>query len=406
MQLMDIVVPQMGEGLQEVRVLGFLKKPGEKVSRDDPLYEMETDKATMQVESEHEGVLKEWNAKENDIMPVGAVIARIECESRTTSATATTQPPSPTPAPAAPQQTRAPAAQQTPGNNHRRVRRGGPLIPPRTRAVAKRFGVPMEELPNIPAPSGKLMPEDVERYANTRTQAPAPSAAPARQADSPYREEALPAQQRTFIYRIKRSSQVVVPATLGRPLNWEAVERSRKTMLKRFPELQAPGFRLTSFQVFAYTVAQAAKDHPKFRSTLVGEEKIRRYDHLNMGVAVAREDDELVTALIANSDSHNFPSFAKTMAERVRLARSGTDQATESMQVLLTYMGRHEITDAIPLLVAPSVAVLFLGAPYRDADGKTVANVTMTFDHRLINGVGAANFVNRIAHQTEILGKT
>ncbi|MER3559251.1 MAG: hypothetical protein C4336_07255, partial [Armatimonadota bacterium] len=80
MAIIEIVVPQLGEGLTEVRVLRFLRQPGDSVQRDEHIYEMETDKANVEVESPYSGVIVEWLAKEGDILPIGAPIARMEVE--------------------------------------------------------------------------------------------------------------------------------------------------------------------------------------------------------------------------------------------------------------------------------------------------------------------------------------
>src|SRR5579859_835670 len=110
MPIVDILVPQMGEGLQEVILLDFHKQPGDTVKRDELIYSMETDKATMEVESPYEGVLREWLAKEGDVMEIGAPIARMEV-----AAVPEAVAPQPvaaaaaTPAPSSPPETSAPS---------------------------------------------------------------------------------------------------------------------------------------------------------------------------------------------------------------------------------------------------------------------------------------------------------
>jgi pyruvate dehydrogenase E2 component (dihydrolipoamide acetyltransferase) len=74
MQLIDILVPQLGEGLQEARIVKFLKEPGETVQRDEQLYQIETDKAVMEIESPHTG-LHEWLVNEEEVIPVGSLLA-------------------------------------------------------------------------------------------------------------------------------------------------------------------------------------------------------------------------------------------------------------------------------------------------------------------------------------------
>src|SRR5579883_1623343 len=138
MALQDIVVPQMGEGLQEVSVVAFHKEPGDMVRRDEPLYSMETDKAVVDVESPFEGTLQEWLAAVGDTLPIGAPIARVE-----TAAAAQERSSKPVSAPAD---------------------SGEIQIPPRTRAHCKELGIDEDEMRSIPAPSGKLMPADVDAY--------------------------------------------------------------------------------------------------------------------------------------------------------------------------------------------------------------------------------------------------
>src|SRR5687767_15889237 len=85
MATLDILIPQMGEGLREVIVARLLKQAGDYVERDEIIYEMETDKATLQVESPYQGRLHEWLVQEGDTLPIGARIARIETESTATT---------------------------------------------------------------------------------------------------------------------------------------------------------------------------------------------------------------------------------------------------------------------------------------------------------------------------------
>ncbi|MEN3001175.1 MAG: 2-oxo acid dehydrogenase subunit E2 [Armatimonadota bacterium] len=381
MAIVEVLVPQMGEGLQEVRVLRFLKQPGERVARDEHLYEMETDKAVLEVESPYSGIVVEWLAKEGDILPIGAPIARIEVEGAVPAAAA---------APTTPAvEVAAPA--ETPVAPPREPVLMGPrtevIIPPRTRAYAREKGISEEELRRIPASGTKLMPEDIDLYLATRSAA---------LAEAEYIDYPLSPQQRTFIYRVKRSSQLVVPATLKRPARWDAVQR----VVAHFKSQPDAPVQPSEFQVFAYCVAQATRNHPKFRSQLVGEDTLREYKHVNLGIAVARPGDELVTALVKNASALDFVSFVRTAQAQIRRARQGEDQADASIQLLLTYMGGYQMIDAIPVLVAPAIAILFAGDTF-PIDGVPHVNLVLTFDHRLINGVGGAEFLNEVARNLE-----
>jgi pyruvate/2-oxoglutarate dehydrogenase complex dihydrolipoamide acyltransferase (E2) component len=378
MAIVEVLVPQLGEGLQEVRVIRFLKQAGERVARDEHIYEMETDKANVEVESPYEGVIVEWLAKEGDILPIGAPIVRMEVEGAVAVA--------PPPVHAAPQPASVasapPPAPTTPVGERLEL-----VIPPRTRAYARQKGISEEELRRIPASSGnKLMPEDIDAYLARRSG----------DGVADYVDYPLPQQQRTFIYRLKRSAQLVVPATMRRPARWDAVQR----VVARFKSDSSTPVQPSEFQVFAYCVAQATLQHPKFRSQLVGEETLRQYAHVNLGIAVARPGDELVTALVKNASALDFVSFVRTLQTQIRKARAGEDQADASIQLLLTYMGGYKIVDAIPVLVSPAVAILFAGEAFL-VDGVPHVNLVLTFDHRLINGVGGAEFLNAVAENLE-----
>ncbi|MDW8107938.1 MAG: 2-oxo acid dehydrogenase subunit E2 [Armatimonadota bacterium] len=380
MAIVEVLVPQLGEGLQEVRVIRFLKQPGDLVQRDEHIYEMETDKATVEVESPYTGKIVEWLAKEGDILAIGAPIARMEVEGVVDVATPTAHAPhTHTPVAAAASATHEPATVGA---------RLEVVIPPRTRAYARQKGLSEEELRRIPPASGnKLMPEDIDAYLATRAELIA---------GAEYTDYPLPPQQRAFIYRVKRSSQLVVPATIRRPARWDAIQR----VATGFKNNPAAPVQPSEFQVFAYCVAQATIQHPKFRSQLVGEDTLRQYEHVNLGVAVARPGDELVTALVKNASALDFVTFVRTLQTQIRKARAGEDQADASIQLLLTYMGGYQVYDAIPVLVAPAVAVLFAGETF-SVDGVPHVNLVLTFDHRLINGVGAADFLNEVARNLE-----
>lgn len=383
MAIVEVIVPQLGEGLQEVRVMRFLKQPGDRVERDEHIYEMETDKANVEVESPYAGVIVEWLAKEGDILPIGAPIARMEVEGAVEVA-----PPVAHGAPASAAPVAAPAPSPAPAREPAPVgARLDLVIPPRTRAYARQKGVSEEELRRIPAASGnKLMPEDIDAYLAGR----------AGDGAAEYVDYPLPQQQRTFIYRLKRSTQLVVPATLRRPARWDGIQR----VVAQFKTAPSAPVQPSEFQVFAYCAAQATLQHPKFRAQLVGEETLRQYAHVNLGIAVARPGDELVTALVKNASALDFVSFVRALQTQIRKARAGEDQADASIQLLLTYMGGFQMVDAIPVLVSPAAAILFAGEAF-PVDGVPHVNLVLTFDHRLINGVGGAEFLNTVAENIE-----
>ncbi len=393
MPIVEVLVPQMGEGLHEVLIVEFAKQPGDTVHRDEPIYHMETDKATMEVESPHEGVLVEWLAAEGDTVPIGAPIARMEIAAEAPSANGSASNGAAGRAMGASPMAALTEAVATAGSDIRERN-----IPPRTRAYARERGLSDTELMTVSPSGAKLMPNDIDAYLETRGEptipVPAPPEAPAEAAE--YTERPLSKQDKTFIYRLKRSASMVVPATAKRQMDWDRI--------RAFADARKAGggVQPSTFQCLAWCIARAVAEHPKFRSTLLREDTVREFAHLNLGIAVAIPTGELTIAVVPEADALDFETFIRTAQERIQTARAGEDQADESTQLLLTYMGPYEVTDAVPVLVAPAAAVLFIGSPFEQG-GKQVVNLALTFDHRLIHGVEAAQFLQAIVkNATEI----
>ncbi len=360
----DVLIPQLGEGLREVRIVRLLKQEGDLVRKDEPLLEIETDKAQAQIESAYEGTLRRWLANEDDVLSVGAAVVQLEVAGP--------------PALPAPQ-----------------GRGGGRLIPPRTRAHCRALGISAEEMAQIPAPSGKLMPADVDAWAAARRGAELQPAVAVAPGEAGVVERPLSAQQRALNYRMKRSAEAVVPATIKRPVAWGYIDAQRERLGRAHPSVA-----VSELEVLAWCAARAAAKHPRFRSALLGEDRLREHAHVALGIAVERPDDDLVTAVVVDADALDFPSFVEALTRQVRRALEGEDQAMRAPHLVLTTMGSLGITDATPVLVAPAAAVLFVGAPHA-AGGEPQVELVLTFDHRLINGGGAARFLGAFVDELD-----
>ena len=372
MTVVDIKVPQMGEGLTEVRLLAFMKAPGEAVARDEVIYTMETDKATLEVESPESGTLEEWLAAEGDVLPIGAAVARIARSTADEGEAATT-------------------ATMKAASAPERV------IPPRTRAYARELGLSEEILAQVPSATGKLMPSDIDSFMTVRRGEEASTALEVSAAPQSFQDRPLPDRQRKLNFHMRRSAQVVVPGTISRPFEWTKM-RDFVTHLRQHADTARP----TEFQTFAYCAVQATGACPKFRCALIREDTVRQFDRLHLGIAVALPEGELTTAVVQEADLLPFDEFVATLQERIHSARAGIDQADASVQLLLTYLGSHGVRDAVPVLVPPAAAVVFLGECY-DNNGRLFSNVALTFDHRLMNGVEAAEMLGAIAAQIDRL---
>ena len=133
---------------------------------------------------------------------------------------------------------------------------------------------------------------------------------------------------------------------------------------------------------------------------------MRTYEHVHLGIAVARPDDELVIAVVDNADTLTWPQFAQAARDAINLAREGKDQAHEAVTLSITNMSGHGIRDAMAVVVPPGVVTVFVGEVHWAFPGsmpipQRCANVGVTIDHRLINGVPGAEFLKDIKHNVE-----
>lgn len=379
-------IPAIGEGLQEAMLVNKLKKPGDAIKRDEPIYEMETDKAVMAVESPCDGVIEDWLADEGSVLAVGAEVVRVATEDAVEGAV---EAPTVATVEAAAVMAGAPPTAAP----HESVSAGNLAIPPRTRAYAKNKGIGEADLGRIPTKGGKMMPEDIDAFL----------AAAAPSSNGAYRDEPLPIPQKTLNFRMARGAQLVIPGSIERPVNWTGIETVRQAFKDKGGEFQP-----SQYTIFAYCVAQVAKKHPRFRASLPDDSTLRTYNHMNLGTAVALPGDVLLTAVTEAADSLDFRAFCDRTRQAIELARTGKDQATEATQLTITNMSNFGLRSAVPVLVSPAAAVLFMGETYdlpvpfeRGFRFQRTVNLVLTFDHRVNNGVGAANFLLDICQAAE-----
>jgi pyruvate dehydrogenase E2 component (dihydrolipoamide acetyltransferase) len=394
MPIVSIRIPQMGEGLQEALLVQFHKQPGDTVRRDEAIYVMETDKATTDVESPYAGRLVEWLVKEGTVLPIGTQVATMEVQDSVSD----------TPTPSHLGTGHSSTGHSSLGKEVAQSAQGLDLdlgedsanssgsisIPPRTRKLLKEKGL-LDIAASIPRRGNKLMPEDVERYMESQTQSASIPEVP----HDLYDEAPVSKQQITLNYRLHRSVQTTVPVTLVCEIDWTALHSARR-------QIKESSGKQTGFAMMLWCVVQALAKHPRFRTSLVGDSTVyRTYRQVNLGVAVALPEDSLVTAAIHGADQMTRDVFFQTLAQKIELARQGVDQADPSITMSVSNIGTASMRLGIPAIVSPAVATLALGevfdAPVPKGDGfafQKRALLTLAFDHRIINGVGAAAFMN------------
>jgi len=233
------------------------------------------------------------------------------------------------------------------------------------------------------------MPEDVDAFI-------AAGGANAEISSDQYTVEPLPKSQIVLNYRLGRGAKACIPVTVMTDVNWTQVAAAR-TVAR---ESGGP----TGFAMACWAVVQALKNHPKFRSVMNADgNSLKVFHHVNLGVAVALPGDEMVTAVIRDADEMGATEFYQAFATQVAAAKDTGDQADESTTVTVSNIGKAGMKIGIPAIVAPAVATLAIGEsfahPVPDGDSfrfQTMVTATLSFDHRIANGVGAANFMSEV----------
>jgi pyruvate/2-oxoglutarate dehydrogenase complex dihydrolipoamide acyltransferase (E2) component len=403
--IVSVRIPQMGEGLQEALLVEFIKKPGDAVRRDEPIYVMETDKATTEVESPYTGTLVAWTVQEGTVLAIGTEVAQMEVNEGVVEAQVSHGPPNSSTVNSAKlvqSFANASAADDLSENDSTASTTSGAMIPPRTRKYIKEKGL-LDVIDKIPAQGNKLMPEDVDRYLAVHG-LPGTSLDrhDAEHVAEAFDETPLPKQQITLNYRLVRGAQVTVPVTVMTEVDWSAIDQARK-------QIKEMGGGESSFTMMLWCVAQALRRHPKFRSSLVHEGRtLRTFRHVNFGIAVALPGDMLTTAVVKSADTMSRSEFNETVARQIEMARMGKDQADATTTISVSNIGSSGMRWGVAAVVSPAVATLALGEVF-DAPVPTVsgfafrkkANLTLAFDHRVINGIGAGDFMNDIKREIE-----
>jgi 2-oxoisovalerate dehydrogenase E1 component len=201
---------------------------------------------------------------------------------------------------------------------------------------------------------------------------------------------------------ITRKLVHVIPANLQIDARWDAIRKARDAA-KRKNGKHAPSPSV----MIAWAVVRAMEKHPPFRRLILEDERIVEDENFDLGIAVALEGDRLATAVIPDASKKIWPEFVETYNETVDATRGGRVDAMNA-PVVITSLGAFGVKAGAPIVVPPSVGTLFVGTAHRELipNGKKnesaeVITLSLTFDHRVVNGAGAASFANEIKKQIE-----
>src|SRR5438309_905905 len=201
---------------------------------------------------------------------------------------------------------------------------------------------------------------------------------------------------------ITRKLSRVIPANLQIDARWDAIRKARDAAKK-----EDGGNAASPSVMIAWAVVRAMEKHPPFRGLILEDETIVESENFDLGIAVAIEGDRLATAVVTEANRKSWNEFAEVYRKTVDETRAGRVDAMNA-PVVISSLGAFGVRAAAPIVVPPSVGTLFIGSAHREMlpNGKKnetaeVITLSLTFDHRVVNGAGAANFVHEIKEQIE-----
>ena len=460
MALVDLIMPKLGESIMEATVLRWTKKPGEKVKQDEIVLEIATDKVDSEVPSTAEGVLAEILFKENDVVPIGAVIARIQTETQTEDTPApelqimaeNNEPVEPfvheeeeaaleEPVPFVPSQTSPPATNSNGTNNK--------FYSPLVLNIANSEGIAMEDLAKIEGTGndGRVTKKDILQYvANKKESKMAevekaiPQQIPTPKADQPVVSvpveaaltlpdsslEEAPAsavisgnveiiemdRMRKMIARHMVASKQVSPhVTSFSEADVTNMVRWRERVKNQFEKTE--GSKITFTSMFIACVARVIKRFPYVNCSVDGDRIILKKD-INIGMATALPSGSLIVPVIKNADYLNLVGLSKSvnnLADNARNNRLKPDD-TAGGTFTITNVGTFGSLTGTPIINQPQVAILAVGAIKKrpvvieTTEGDTIGirqlmYLSLSYDHRVVDGSVGASFLTEVAKEFE-----
>jgi pyruvate dehydrogenase E2 component (dihydrolipoamide acetyltransferase) len=385
----EIKLPRLGQGMESGTVVKWLKGEGDRVEKGEPLFEVDTDKVTQEVESDFAGVLLRIALREGEA-PVGQTIAWIGEQGEEVPETpvapaneeeaAAPEPPTV----AAPEPAAAPAPPAADGDG------GRVKASPLARRIARERGVDLRTVQGT-GPDGRIIAEDVERGA------PAPAVSRPAAAAGEVERVPLTSIRRTIARRLTAAwqapvFQLTVSADMTRAN--EVVARAR--------ELD-PDVRVTVTDLLAKVCAHALRRHPDV-NVQYAEDALLRFPTANVGIAVAAPQG-LVVPVLRSVERLSLAEIAAGRADVVGRARENrlTAQDLEDGTFTISNLGMFGIEQFVAVLNPPQAAILAVGATVETPvvrDGAVVARpmlaLTLTVDHRAVDGAAGADFLRTV----------
>jgi len=433
----DVMMPQMGESIFEGTITKWLKKPGDKVQRDEPLFEISTDKVDAEIPAPTSGVLSEIKIKEGTTVQVNTVVAVIggaaAARPSAPAQPATTPAPAPARAPqavAAPAVTARPAVPQSMAPPSGERLRSSPLV----RRIARESNVSLETVPGT-GMGGRITKNDVlsfiQQHGPSAATAP-PQARPTAQPAAPAFRPIAPAPAAPTAPTPQELSGELVPMTPMRKKIAERMVESRRTSahvhtvfkvdmtrIVKFREKMRKGWearhgvKLTFMPFIAKALMHGIRTKPVVNASVVGE-AIQYHKNINIGIAVALEWG-LIVPVVKGAENLSFVGLQRAitdLGERARAKKLVPDEV-QGGTITITNPGIYGPQFGTPIILQPQVAILGMGGIFKepvvvtDEDGndsiavRHIIRLVLGYDHRIIDGAEADQFMVAVREYLE-----
>lgn len=426
----ELKLPKMGESVAEATITSWLKEVGETIEADEAVLEIATDKVDSEVPSEVDGVLVEKLFDVDDVVQVGQTIAVIETEGEASASTSQPEPAKTESAPETPAvaevEKTVVAAQETAAPI---VSSGDRFYSPLVRNIAKKEGISQSELDALPGTGkdGRVTKNDILAYLDNRGSQPVatPSTVeksqPAQQTEKPKATPVVASGDDEIIEMTRMGKliahhmvesvqtsahvQSFIEADVTNIWNW------RNKVKKEFAARE--GENLTFTPIFMEAVAKALRDYPMMNISVQGDNIIKK-KHINLGMAAALPDGNLIVPVIKDADQLNLVGMTKKVNDLANRARQNQLKPDDIQggTYTVTNVGTFGSIMGTPIINQPQVGILALGAirkvpavvetPEGDFIGiRYRMFMSHSYDHRVVNGALGGQFVKAVKDYLE-----
>jgi pyruvate dehydrogenase E2 component (dihydrolipoyllysine-residue acetyltransferase) len=426
----DIIMPQMGESIVEGTITKWLKKPGDKIQRDEPLFEISTDKVDAEIPAPASGVLQEIRVTEGTTVGVNTVVGTIAADGEAAAAKPAAPAKSPSASSAPPKEEKkaavAPPPQASPPAAHEEEEeeaRSSPLV----RKIAREHGVSLSQVTGTGL-GGRITKQDIMQFIEgqgssvgtdafvrpaERSEASAPAPPPRPAAPAPYPGDLVPMtnMRKLIAKHMIESRRTSAHVHCMYEVDFTRIVNLRAKLKSGFE--QRHGARLTFMPFFVRAAVIALQQWPILNANIEGD-NIRYHRHINMGIAVAL-DWGLIVPVLKNAGDLNFLGLQRgitDLGERARTKKLKPEDV-EGSTFTITNPGQFGAVFGLPIINQPNSAIMGVGGITKqpmvitDKDGndsiaiRSVVHLTLGYDHRLIDGAVADQCMAQVRKNLE-----